>query len=150
MDRLDRTLVNRLQEGFPVCANPYAEVAEEFGITEGELLARLENLLDDGVLSRFGPMFDAERMGGAFSLCAMQVPAERYAEVTEVVNSLPEVAHNYARSHPLNMWFVLATENRQRLAEVAGEIERDTGLPLYRMPKLEEFYVGLRFDLQDN
>jgi DNA-binding Lrp family transcriptional regulator len=150
MDRLDRTLVNRLQDGFPVCASPYAEVAREFGISEAELLGRLENLLDDGVLSRFGPMFDAERMGGAFALCAMQVPAERYAETTEVVNRFPEVAHNYERSHRLNMWFVLATESRERLAEVADEIERSAGLHVYQMPKLEEFYVGLRFNLLDN
>ena len=150
MDRLDRTLVNRLQDGFPVCDSPYAEVAREFGISEAELLGRLETLLDDGVLSRFGPMFDAERMGGAFSLCAMQVPAERYAEIAEVVNSFPEVAHNYERSHPLNMWFVLATESRERLAEVAGEIERSTGLQVYQMPKLEEFYVGLRFNLLES
>lgn len=150
MDRLDRALVNRLQDGFPLCDSPYAEVAGEFGISEAELLGRLETLLDDGVLSRFGPMFDAERMGGAFSLCAMQVPAERYAQTTEVVNSFPEVAHNYERSHPLNMWFVLATESRERLAEVAGEIERSTGLQVYQMPKLEEFYVGLRFNLLES
>lgn len=149
MDRLDRKLVNRLQDGFPICDHPYAEVAAEFAISEDELLARLERLLDAGLLSRFGPMFDAERMGGAFSLCAMHVPAERYAEVTDVVNRLPEVAHNYARSHALNMWFVLATESRERLAEAATEIERDTGLPVYQMPKLEEFYVGLRFELAD-
>jgi DNA-binding Lrp family transcriptional regulator len=150
MDRLDRTLVNRLQDGFPVCDSPYAEVAREFGISEAELLGRLETLIDDGTLSRFGPMFDAERMGGAFSLCALQVPAERYTQTTEVVNSFPEVAHNYERSHSLNMWFVLATESRERLAEVAGEIERHTGLHVYQMPKLEEFYVGLRFNLLES
>ena len=150
MDRLDRALMDRLQDGFPVCASPYAEVAREFGISEAELLGRLETLLDDGVLSRFGPMFDAERMGGAFALCAMQVPAERYEKTTEVVNGFPEVAHNYERSHRLNMWFVLATESRERLAEVADEIEQRTGLHVYQMPKLEEFYVGLRLNLLDN
>ena len=147
MDRLDRVLVNRLQDGFPVCDTPYAEVAAEFGISEEELLGRLEGLLEEGVLSRFGPMFDAESMGGAFALCAMHVPAERYPEITEIVNGFPEVAHNYERSHPLNMWFVLATESRGQLAAVTGDIERLTGLGVYQLPKLEEFYVGLRFNL---
>jgi DNA-binding Lrp family transcriptional regulator len=149
MDRLDRVLVNRLQDGFPVCDTPYAEVAAEFGISEEELLGRLEGLLEEGVLSRFGPMFDAESMGGAFALCAMHVPAERYPEITEIVNGFPQVAHNYERSHPLNMWFVLATESRGQLAAVTGDIERLTGLGVYQLPKLEEFYVGLRFDLRE-
>ena len=49
-------------------------------------------------------------------------------------------------NHDMNMWFVLAADSRERLAEVADEIERGTGLRVYRMPKLEEFYVGLRFN----
>ena len=144
MDSLDRTLVNRLQDGFPVCDSPYAEVAREFGISEAELLGRLETLLDDGVLSRFGPMFDAERMGGAFSLCAMQVPAARYAETTEVVNSFPEVAHNYERSHPLNMWFVLATDAPAKISRVAGRIKMATGCEVLLFPKEREFFIGFK------
>ena len=38
-------------------------------------IARLQALLADGTLTRFGPLFDAEKLGGAFTLAAMQVPA---------------------------------------------------------------------------
>jgi hypothetical protein len=63
--------------------------------------------------------------------------------VAAAVNAVPEVAHNYAREHVFNMWFVLATETPDGIARAAARIERDTGLPVYLMPKREEFFVGL-------
>ena len=65
-------------------------------------------MLDDGALSRFGPLFQIERAGGQFVLAAMQVPEDRFDAVAAQVNALPEVAHNYRREHRFNMWFVLA------------------------------------------
>jgi len=144
MDAIDRDIINTLQLGFPISEQPYAEVAEQLGIDEAELLQRLQQLLDEKKLSRFGPMYQVEKLGGAFSLVAMQVPHERYDAVAEVVNSYPEVAHNYQRDHAFNMWFVLATEKPQRVNEVNEEISRRTGLPVFNMPKLKEYYVGLR------
>ncbi|WP_445371542.1 Lrp/AsnC family transcriptional regulator [Methylomonas sp. HW2-6] len=146
MDTIDKRIVNRLQQGFPICESPYRRVAEELGLTEECLLARLRALLADGVLSRFGPMYHAEQMGGALTLAAIKVPEERFDEVTEIVNAFPEVAHNYARNHALNMWFVLATEQPQQVASVIAEIERLTGLTVYKMPKINEYYVGLQLE----
>jgi len=102
-------------------------------------------MLDDGLLTRFGPLFHAENMGGALSLCAMTVPAENFDEVVEQVNAFPEVAHNYQRDHEMNMWFVLATETPDQLAECLQKIEKTTGIPVFNLPKKEEFYVGLHF-----
>jgi hypothetical protein len=90
-------------------------------------------------------MYHAERLGGALTLAAMKIPAADFERVAAIVNALPEVAHNYAREHELNMWFVLATETPERIGEVIGMIERMTSYKVYNMPKLEEFYVGLRF-----
>ena len=45
------------------------------------------------------------------------------------------------------MWFVLATETPERMGEVLGEIARTTGYPVYDMPKQEEFFVGLKFEV---
>lgn len=147
MDALNRAIVNELQGGFPLSERPYAAVAERLGTSEDELLRRLDALLADGTLSRFGPMYHAERLGGALTLAAMQVPAADIDRVAALVNAHPEVAHNYAREHDLNMWFVLATETPECIGEVIADIERETGLKVYNMPKLEEFYVGLRFDV---
>jgi len=147
MDQLDRDIINQLQQGFPIRAAPYKRVAEQFGIGETELLNRLQALLADGTLSRFGPMYHAEQMGGALTLAALKVPEQRFEEVTEIVNRFPEVAHNYARNHVLNMWFVLATEKPEQVQTVIKAIEHQTGLTVYNMPKIKEYYVGLQLSV---
>ncbi|HED16733.1 MAG TPA: Lrp/AsnC family transcriptional regulator [Gammaproteobacteria bacterium] len=144
MDELDRKIINDLQAGFPLTEQPYAEVAARHGITESELLSRLQQLLDNKTLSRFGPMYDAEKLGGAFTLAAMQVPEQDFDKVAEVVNSYAEVAHNYQRDHQFNMWYVLATETPDQINLVNRDIEKRTGLKVFSMPKLTEYYIGLQ------
>jgi DNA-binding Lrp family transcriptional regulator len=147
VDNLDRSIINELQDGLPVCERPFARLAHTLGINEDDLISRISAMLTEGVLSRFGPMYNAERLGGALTLCAMQVPEEIFDPVIEKVNAFPEVAHNYAREHQLNMWFVLATEKPERIVEVIAEIEQETGLEVYNMPKIKEFFIGLKFDV---
>ena len=147
MDSLDRKIINELQGGFPVCERPFADAAQRLGTSESELITRLRCMLDDGLLTRFGPLFHAEQLGGALSLCAMKVPRERFDEVAEQVNTFPEVAHNYQRDHEMNMWFVLATESAERLQQALRDIETRTGLPVFNMPKQEEYFVGLHFQV---
>lgn len=147
MDEIDRRILNRLQDGFPVSERPFAAVAAELGIDEAALIERIRCLRADGTLTRFGPLYHAERLGGGLTLAAMEIAPEDYERVNEQVNAFPEVAHNYARDHRLNMWFVLATEVPERIAEVIDEIERITGYSVYNMPKRQEFFVGLKFDV---
>lgn len=139
----DRAIVNRLQRGLPITEKPFEQVAGELGLSEYLLTKRLQALLDDGVLSRFGPMYHAERLGGAFCLAAMAVPEDRFEEVSGIVNGFDEVAHNYRREHALNMWFVLATDDPLRIASAIADIEGATGLKVHDFPKLEEYYVRL-------
>ena len=146
MDAVDRDIINRLQDGLPISERPYAEVAAQLGIGEDELLQRLQGLLQNRKLTRFGPLYDAEKLGGAFSLVAMQVPDDRFEEVAGMVNSYAEVAHNYQRDHKFNMWFVLATESPQAVERINRDIARRTGLPVYNMPKQQEFYLRLKLE----
>lgn len=144
MDETDRRIVNALQDGFPLCETPYREVAGRLGLTEAELIGRLGRMLEEGILTRFGPLYQAERMGGAFVLAALAVPEADFERVAAQVNALPEVAHNYRREHALNMWFVLATETPAGIPAALGRIERETGLKVHAFPKLREYFVGLK------
>ena len=145
MDALDRAIVNRLQGGFPLCARPFAAAAAELGTEEDVLIARIAALLEDGTLTRFGPLYDAERLGGAFTLCALRVPADDFERVAALVNAHPEVAHNYEREHAFNMWFVLATGAREDIARVIAAIEAETGLAVFDFPREAEYFIDLRF-----
>ena len=144
LDDTDRLIVNALQEGFPLSPRPYAEAAARLGLTEDDLIARLRRLLESRALTRFGPFYDAEALGGAFCLCAMAVPEPRFDEVMTQVNAHAEVAHNYERTHRLNIWFVLATETPEGIEKAARAIEEETGLRVFRFPKEREFFIGFR------
>lgn len=143
LSALDKSLINLLQHGLPVCERPFEQVAKELGCTEQEVISHLNALTESKVLSRFGPMFDAAYLGGAFTLAAIAVPEEDFDEVTEQVNSFKEIAHNYKREHYYNMWFVIATEAANEIEKVVLAIEEKTNLKVMNVPKLKEFYVGL-------
>jgi DNA-binding Lrp family transcriptional regulator len=129
-----------------VCERPFAVVAAALGTTEDALITRVDRLLREGKLTRFGPLFHVERMGGALTLAAMAVPPARFDEVAAIVNSLPEVAHNYARDHALNRWFVLATETAEDTAAAGRAIERRTRLEVLLFPKVREYFVELKLE----
>ena len=146
LDALDRRIINRLQEGVALVSEPFAAVADELGLTDVEIIARLARLKTIGALSRFGPMYNAGAFGGGLTLCAMVVPEDRFEEVAAIVNGFRECAHNYARDHRLNMWFVLATEDPARIDAVIAEIERLTGIKVLNLPKLDEYFIGMKVD----
>jgi DNA-binding Lrp family transcriptional regulator len=145
-DDIDAKLINHLQNGFPICETPYLHVANELNLTEEDVLNRLKKLLENGTLSRFGALYHAEKMGGALTLVAMKIPEVDFEKVTEMVNAFPEVAHNYQRNHELNMWFVVATETPEQLAQTLEKIEQQTHLPVFNMPKINEYFVGLKLE----
>ena len=146
-DTLDRQIINALQGGFPIVDEPYVEVASWFDISPHELIRRIGNLLKTRALSRFGPLYNTERMGGAVTLAALSVPQERFDEVTRLVNDHWQVAHNYAREHTLNRWFVISTENPEQIETVINAIEKETGLKVYNCPKEKEYFIGLRLEV---
>ncbi len=143
LSSLDKKLINLLQHGLPVCERPFQQIAEEVASTEQEVISHLIALKEQRVLTRFGPMFDAACLGGAFTLAALSVPEKDFERVTEQVNSFEQIAHNYRRDHDYNMWFVIATESSEEIDQVIQAIEEKTSLKVLNVPKLEEFFIGL-------
>jgi siroheme decarboxylase len=142
MDEIDFRIVTQLRGGFPVTERPYCDAAAQFGLNEEELIKRLEKLLDEGVLTRFGPLYQVERLGGAYSLAAMQVPEADYKRIVKLVNEFPQVAHNYRRENAFNMWFVVAAASHAEVKRVLFSIEQDSTYPVFEFPKLCEYFVN--------
>lgn len=149
LDVVDRMIIDTLQGDFPLSPTPYADAAVALDIPEDELLARIQRMRSAGILTRFGPLFQIERCGGAFVLAALEVPEADWAAVCQNVNAFPEVAHNYRRTHRLNMWFVLATERPEGIGEVISRIEVATGLPVHAFPKEREYFVEMKLPARE-
>ncbi len=144
---LERNFLNRFQGGFPLTPRPFRKVAAELKTDEETLISTVRAMLERRLLSRFGPLYDAERLGGCFTLAAMAVPEPDFVRTTKILNAIPEVAHNYRRDHRLNMWFVLATSDQGKLRGAISRIESLTGLMVYDFPKLKEYHLGFRLQL---
>lgn len=147
LSQLERDFINNFQGNFPLVEHPFKSIAEQLNSTEDKLIDVINKLKAENMLSRFGPLYDAASLGGGLTLAAISVPDDRYEVVTELVNTFPEVAHNYRREHELNMWFVLATETPDEIANVLHSIEQSIKLKVYNFPKQHEFYIGLWLDL---
>lgn len=144
LDPADARLLNRLHDHFPLTDHPFAAIGAELGSDEDDVLERLQRLLAQGVLTRFGPLYQIESAGGAFVLAALEVPPERFDAVATLVNSLPEVAHNYRREHAFNMWFVVAADSQEHADAALARVAQLTGLHVHAFPKEREYFVGLR------
>lgn len=140
----DCTLINALQSDFPLSSSPFDELSARLGYPAEAIMSGVTSLLERGVITRFGPLFNIEHLGGQFSLCALKVPAEKFDDIASLVNAYPQVAHNYQREHEWNMWFVLATQSLEELENIFQEIKQLTACPGLNLPKEKEFYVGLR------
>jgi len=153
LSTLDRAVLNAFQGGFPVVERPFEPAAAALrergvGVTAAELVERVRELDESGVLSRFGALVDAEAIGGTATLVAISAPEDRFEAVVEAVNARREVAHNYERDHPhLNVWFVVSVADPDRVGELLAEIEAETGRETYNMPKEREFRVEAKFPL---
>ncbi len=146
MDGLERRLLNEFQRDFPLVERPFAVLADRLAATEQWVLATLARRLEDGGVSRVGAVFRPGAIGVS-TLAAMAVPEARLPTVARLVSAHSEVNHNYEREHALNLWFVAAAEDADRLRRVLAAIQSETGIRVISLPLLADYYIDLGFDL---
>lgn len=146
LNTLQQRLLDSFQHGLPLSPTPYAAMAEQLGLDEAQVIAALDDLQNQNVISRIGPVFKPHRIGTS-TLAAMSVAQQDLAATAAFINTLPEVNHNYAREHVFNLWFVLTATDEAHLQTVIETIETKTGLPVMSLPMLHEFHIDLGFEL---
>lgn len=145
-DALQFALLNQWQRDFPLAAAPFDVLAQQLGVAPQAVLDAFARLRAGGALSRIGGVFGVGA-GGASLLAAMAVPPASLEAVAACVSAQPGVNHNYAREHRVNLWFVLTGRDADDVEQVLRGIERETGLPVLRLPMLQPYGVDLSFDL---
>ncbi|AEF94394.1 putative transcriptional regulator, AsnC family [Desulfotomaculum nigrificans CO-1-SRB] len=151
LDHIDRRLLNLVQSEFPICLEPYRVLAERLGISEQEVLDRLEHLMKQDIIRRLGGVFDSRKLGYKGTLCAIKVPPDRIEEVAAVVNSYIGITHNYLRDHEYNMWFTVLAQSPAKVEQILAEIKQATGIEdIINLPSKRFFKVLVNFDVEDN
>ncbi|HWE59119.1 MAG TPA: AsnC family transcriptional regulator [Solirubrobacteraceae bacterium] len=151
LDDLDKRLLNLMQGSFPIAPRPYQHVASEAGITEDEVMARVQHLLDERIIRQVTPIFDTRALGYSSMLVAAKVDPENPWRAANVINEHPGVSHNYLRNHEFNIWFTIATEpdspvgleqTLMRLGELAGAES------IRQLPTLKLFKIRMDLEME--
>lgn len=147
---LSFSLLNDFQRDFPLVSRPFAALADRLNVAEPSVIDRLQELHQQGVVSRIGAVF-RPNVVGVSALAALAVPPERLEEVAGQVSALAEINHNYQREHRFNLWFVATTSSAAQLSAVLNDIEARSGCgPVLVLPLLEQFHIDLGFCLNQN
>ena len=148
---LHKQLLNNYQQEFPLSPRPYQSIAEALGVTEKEVLKAYSELTEKKIISRIGPIIQANKIGVS-TLIAMAIPVDQLTKTANIVSCFAEVNHNYEREHRFNLWFVLIATDKQHLHTTITDIEAQTGFKTMQLPLLEDYFINLGFqlDLEDN
>ncbi len=151
LDEQDRRLLNLMQGSFPIERRPYAAVAQQAGLSEQEVLARVGELLEQRIIRQVTPIFDTRALGYSSMLVAAKVNPEHPWRAAKIVNSHPGVSHNYLRNHDFNMWFTLATEPDSQLG-LQGTLEvlqeRTGAESIRQLPTLKLFKIRMDLEME--
>lgn len=147
-EQIQAKLLNAIQWDFPMTLRPYRVLAERLNIAEAEVINRLGQSKEAGVLRQLSAIFDTRSLGYTSSLVAARIPASILDSSAERLNEHPGISHNYKRNHDFNLWYTIAVppdssfdEHINALHEISGA---DSTLVL---PTLKLFKIGVKLDM---
>lgn len=128
LDAVDRRLIVATQGGLPRVSRPYDAIGGDLGIAGEEVMARLQRMLDSGVIRRIGAVPNHYAIGyTANGMSVWDVDDARIDELGVQVGALPFVTHCYRRPRrlpdwPYNLFAMVHSQNRAEVAARVAEI----------------------------
>ncbi len=149
LDDIDRKILVELQGNLPIVKRPFKEIAERATISEDEFFARVERLIEGGIIRKFGLRIDSEKVGFKSTLIAMKVVPERLEETANRLSGYDFVTHNYARDHEYNLWFTVIERDESALKAAIERIEREVEYEdMLDLPVQSKFKIDVRFKIK--
>jgi siroheme decarboxylase len=148
MDTTDKAILNRIQSDFPISSRPYAVIADEFSISEDEVINRVQQLKSAGIVRRIGGNFVPGKLGYVSTLCAGKVHEDKIESFAKTVNRYTGVTHNYIRENSYNVWFTFIAPSRELIEQYLSEIAENTGVQdIINLPATHVFKIKAHFKL---
>lgn len=127
IDSADRAIIAATQAGLPLVSHPYAEVARQIGLTEADVMARMQVMLDRGVIRRIGLVPNHYALGLTHNaMTVWDVADDAIARLGPAIGALDFVTHCYQRPRRLPLWpynlFAMVHGRSER--EVTGKVDK--------------------------
>lgn len=132
-----KKIVSRLQGDIPIEKAPYKRIAKELGLEEEELLAKLDEMKEQGVLRRVGAILRHREVGfEANAMVAWRVPEGREDEVGKVLAGFSQASHVYLRpaypEWPYNVYTMLHCTSREECDKLIRKMSKSAGIRDYK------------------
>jgi siroheme decarboxylase len=148
-DPVDIAILDALQHDLPLASRPWNAIADRLGITETEIIHRLNRLKNAGIIRGISPVLESCHLGlHAATLVALHVPGKRAEEISAIISSYAEVSHNFQRDHYYSLWFTIAAPDREGIRNVLDEILQRTGISVsdvLELPTIKKIKIDVRF-----
>ncbi len=145
MDKIDRTILNIIQEEFPLTKKPFEVVGKQAGISEEETLERIRRLTEEGYIRRIGLVLERKKLGYAGLLCGAHVDADYIEKVADAISKEPGVTHNYEREGELNLWFTVTMKTMDDINTFITTLENTFSIKVYKFPEKRTFKIKTYF-----
>lgn len=138
VSELEKHIVRELQGDIPLLQRPFKSIADKIGIEEEELLAKLRELKDRGVIRRLSAILRHRNLGiSANAMGAWRVPEDRAEEVGTKMAAFSQVSHCYQRptrpGWPYSLFTMIHGRTAKDCEQIAESISQDTGIKDYRL-----------------
>ena len=146
---LQRKILDAIQQDFPLCHSPYAEIASMVNCSESEAFEAVQSLRSAGVIRRIGGSFVPASLGYVSALVAARVEPSQLEAAAACASSFAEVTHNYERKGEYNLWFTIIAQTQERLKEIADEVRKVDGVSsLHDLPATQTFKLRVQFNME--
>ena len=138
LDKIEKSVVAAIQGDMPVCRRPYRELANRLGLDEAELLRIIRDLVDRGVIRRFGATLRHQKSGyRSNAMVAWRVDEDRIDEVGDIMASFGAVSHCYRRNPtdgwPYNLYTMVHGKDEAGCRKTAEKMARRAGVQAYAL-----------------
>ena len=148
MDDIDKKILNLLQKDFPIAEQPFLIIAGQCGVSEDEVIGRIQKMKDKGIIRRIGAVFNGTKLGRVSTLCAARVPEDKMDVFVRTLNADKGVTHNYRRDNEYNIWFTVSSENAEELEKFLTDVKENTGVAdVLDMRAVRTFKIDASFDV---
>ena len=156
LDEIDRKIVEITQAGLPLVSRPYDDIAQRLGIDTSDVISRMQNMQNSGVIRRIAAVPNHYALGyKANGMTVWDVPSELVNELGQKVGELDFVSHCYHRPRylpewPFNLFAMVHGHDHDearvlmgKIGELLGEYDRGHDI-LFSTKILKK--TGLRFN----
>lgn len=134
----DKEFIRELQKDLAVVPEPFKELADNLGITTGELLARAKEYEKNGIMRRFAAILRHRDAGFvANGMVVWHVPEDKIDEVGFKLAAFPQVSHCYRRPiYPdwrFNLFSMVHARTLEAAEKMAAEMSEAIGIEDYQI-----------------